>query len=148
MIVVAVWDDQPSIVEVLEMSADRHLSEPHGAVHLPARPLAVLRRGTTDQTPGPVLVTVAELVIDAGSCRMFHHDDPLQVAAREFDLLRNLAQRIVAVATGHGPLADRGHRPCDSCGRAVGVCLSWQRRRGNRRNRDSVGVWATVPAAV
>jgi two-component system response regulator RegX3 len=75
----------------LELGADDYVVKPFSARELVARIRAVMRRGRSsgDQSP----ITVGELVLDPSSRKVTRSGEPIELAAKEFDLLALLMSR-------------------------------------------------------
>jgi len=154
VIVATARDDEPSIVEVLELGADDHLSKPFGAAQLDARIKAVLRRGGTDQGTATAPIRVGELLLNAAAREVELAGVPLELTAREFDLLCYLASRAGVVVTKRELLTEVWRQPYQSSDRTVDVHLSWLRRKLGETAREprylhtvrGVGVKLAAPA--
>jgi DNA-binding response OmpR family regulator len=127
VIVATARDDEPSIVEVLELGADDHVGKPFGAAQLDARIRAVLRR-VSEAAPADALI-VGDLVVRPAAREVTLHGDPIELTAREFDLLSYLANRVGAVVTRRELLTEVWRQPYHASDRTVDVHLSWLRRK-------------------
>lgn len=72
----------------LELGADDYVVKPFSARELSARIRAILRRSRSDQRPGPI--QVGDLVLDPAARTVTKGGEPLELTAREFDLLHLL----------------------------------------------------------
>ncbi len=72
----------------LELGADDYVVKPFSARELSARIRAILRRGRSDRRPGPI--EVGDLVLDPAARTVTKAGEPLELTAREFDLLHLL----------------------------------------------------------
>lgn len=72
----------------LELGADDYVVKPFSARELSARIRAILRRSHTDRRPGPI--QVGDLVLDPAARTVTKGGEPLELTAREFDLLHLL----------------------------------------------------------
>lgn len=72
----------------LELGADDYVVKPFSARELVARIRAVMRRGKLAERRGPI--EIGELVLDPGARTLAKGGQPVELAAREFDLLHLL----------------------------------------------------------
>lgn len=75
----------------LELGADDYVTKPFSPAELVARVKAVLRR--VDGGPGPEIVPAGNATIDVGRREIRVDGDVVEFTAKEFDLLRFLAER-------------------------------------------------------
>ena len=75
----------------LELGADDYVVKPFSARELVARMRAVLRRGRTSSGRSPI--TVGALELDPSSRKVTRDGEPVELAAKEFDLLALLMSR-------------------------------------------------------
>jgi DNA-binding response OmpR family regulator len=136
VIVATARDDEPAIVEVLELGADDHLSKPFGAAQLDARIRAVLRRAGPDPVPAPAALAVGELVLHPAAREVSLAGNPVELTAREFDLLCYLANRVGTVVTKRELLTEVWRQPYHASDRTVDVHLSWLRRKLGETARE------------
>lgn len=126
VIVATARDDDASVVELLNSGADDYIVKPYSAENLEARVRAVLRRGPADPT---AVITVGELVIDAGAREASLEGRVLDLAPKEFDLLLLLAERSGRVVSKREMLAEVWREPWGGSERTVDVHLSWLRKK-------------------
>jgi DNA-binding response OmpR family regulator len=136
VIVATARDDEPSIIEVLELGADDHLGKPFGAAQLDARIRAVLRRGGTEAVPAPAALVVGQLVVNPASREVSLAGTAIELTAREFDLLCYLAGRVGVVVTKRELLTEVWRQPYHASDRTVDVHLSWLRRKLGESARE------------
>jgi DNA-binding response OmpR family regulator len=74
----------------LDLGADDYVVKPFLPRELAARVRAVARRAGANATPEPI-VRFDDLVIDRSAREVFRGDEPVELTAREFDLLLHLA---------------------------------------------------------
>jgi two-component system response regulator RegX3 len=72
----------------LELGADDYVVKPFSARELSARIRAILRRGREDRRPGPI--EIGDLVLDPAARTLTKGGEPVELTAREFDLLHLL----------------------------------------------------------
>jgi len=84
-------DSEVDRVLGLELGADDYLTKPFSPAELVARVRAVLRR--SDGTPTSDVLQRGRVTIDAGRREIRVDERPVEFTAKEFDLLRFLAQR-------------------------------------------------------
>jgi len=91
----------------LEMGADDYLTKPFSVRELVARVRAIFRRMEVfDSQPQPERVVVGPVEIDTESRRVLIEDEPVDLTAREFDLLAFFARHPGRVFT-RGELLDK-----------------------------------------
>lgn len=127
VIVATARDDETEIVGSLDSGADDYLVKPFSAEQLSARIGAVLRRSGGPAAAGPV--TVGELRIDLRTREVRVAGAPVELTAKEFDLLAYLAERAGTVVSKPELLSAVWHRPYGGADKTVDVHLSWLRRK-------------------
>jgi len=128
VIVATARDDEGQIVRALDAGADDYLIKPFGTAQLDARIRAVMRRAASgDKRPAEIVV--GTLVMDPTS-RIARLDGTLlELSAREFDLLRYLAERPDQVVSKRELLTEVWHQAYGGADKTVDVHLSWLRRK-------------------
>ena len=81
----------------LELGADDYVVKPFSAGELVARMRAILRRGRGSARKGPI--AVGPLTIDPAARTVTRRDEPVELAAKEFDLLHLLMTNAGQVCT-------------------------------------------------
>jgi two-component system, OmpR family, response regulator RegX3 len=81
----------------LELGADDYVVKPFSAGELVARMRAILRRGRGTARKGPI--TVGAVTLDPAARIVTRRDDPVELAAKEFDLLHLLMANAGQVCT-------------------------------------------------
>jgi len=90
-------DDEVDRILGLELGADDYVTKPFSARELVARVHAILRRtasttsGSASAATTPVVHVVGDVEVDIGRREVRTPDGPVQLTAREFDLLAYLA---------------------------------------------------------
>jgi two-component system response regulator RegX3 len=74
----------------LELGADDYVVKPFSARELVARIRAILRRGSTASAVRKGPITVGEITLDPGARTCTKAGEPIELAAKEFDLLHYL----------------------------------------------------------
>ena len=104
VIVATARGEEPDIVLSLNAGADDHLVKPFSVEQLEARVRAVLRRASVAPRGSPV--TIGALVIDGAAREASLDGEVLELSAKEFDLLRYLAEHTGEVITKRRLLAE------------------------------------------
>jgi len=128
IVVATAREDEAEIVRALDGGADDYLVKPFGAGQLEARIRAVLRRAA-DGTARSGPITVGALVLDPAARTATVDGAPVELTAREFDLLRYLAERAGQVVSKRELLAEVWRQPYGGTDKTVDVHLSWLRRK-------------------
>jgi two-component system response regulator RegX3 len=81
----------------LELGADDYVVKPFSAGELVARMRAIMRRGRGTARKGPI--TVGPLTLDPAARTVTKSDEPVELAAKEFDLLHLLMANAGQVCT-------------------------------------------------
>jgi DNA-binding response OmpR family regulator len=127
VVVATARDDESEIVRLLDAGADDYVVKPYSAEHLEARLRAVLRRTSSD--PEQRVLTVGRIVIDLDAQEARFKDRPLELTAREFDLLAYLAERPGSMVSKRQILAEVWHQPYGGADKTIDVHLSWLRKK-------------------
>ena len=127
VIIITARDDDAEVVRALDSGADDFVVKPFGADHLDARIRAVLRRGGSTRSEGPLVV--GGLTVDPRTRSATLDGEQLELSRKEFDLLLALAQRAGEVVTKRELLAEVWRQPYGGGDRTVDVHLSWLRRK-------------------
>ena len=153
VIVATARDDEQQIVRALDAGADDYLIKPFGAAQLDARIRAVLRRAISPEDGRPAPIEVGGLVIEPNARTVTLDGVRLDLSAREFDLLRYLAERADQVVSKRELLTEVWRLPYGGADKTVDVHLSWLRRKLGETAQAprylhtvrSVGVRLTAP---
>ena len=153
VIVATARDDEQQIVRALDAGADDYLIKPFGAAQLDARIRAVLRRATSPEDGRPATISIGGLVIEPNARTVMLDGVRLELSAREFDLLRYLAERTDQVVSKRELLTEVWRLPYGGADKTVDVHLSWLRRKLGETAQSprylhtvrSVGVRLTAP---
>jgi len=127
VIVATARDDEQEIVRLLEAGADDYVVKPFSAAQIEARIKAVLRR-SADPNP-PSLITVGEVVVDRDGHEARLGDQPLELTAREFELLAYLAERPGVMVSKRELMAEVWRQPYGGADKTVDVHVSWLRKK-------------------
>jgi two-component system KDP operon response regulator KdpE len=155
VIVATARDDEQQIVRALDAGADDYLIKPFGAAQLDARIRAVLRRATSPEDGRPAAISIGGLVIEPNARTVSLDGMRLELSAREFDLLRYLAERADQVVSKRELMTEVWRLPYGGADKTVDVHLSWLRRKLGETAQSprylhtvrSVGVRLTAPGA-
>ncbi len=155
VIVATARDDEGQIVRALDAGADDYLTKPFGTAQLDARIRAVMRRAATGDTR-PAEIVVGALVIDPTARTATLDGAAIDLSAREFDLLRYLAERADHVVSKRELLTEVWRQAYGGADKTVDVHLSWLRRKLGETAQAprylhtvrSVGVRLAAPAGV
>jgi DNA-binding response OmpR family regulator len=155
VVVATARDDEAQIVRALDGGADDYVIKPFSAAQLDARVRAVLRRTRAgDASSATTEVVVGELRLDAAARVATLAGTPLELSAREFDLLSFLAARAGTVVTKRDLLTHVWRQPWGGADKTVDVHLSWLRRKLGENAQEprylhtvrGVGVKLVAPA--
>ena len=91
VIMLTVKSDEADTVIGLELGADDYLTKPFSPKELVARIKAVLRRAS-EPAAAPELVTVGSLRVDFGKHLVWVKDEPVELTAKEFELLKTFLE--------------------------------------------------------
>lgn len=127
VVVATARDDEAETIRLLDAGADDYVIKPYSADHLEARIRAVLRRVNPDDQKPPV--RVGGLVIDADAHHATLDETPIDLTAKEFELLSYLAERAGKVVSKRELLAEVWRQPYGGADKTVDVHLSWLRRK-------------------
>jgi two-component system KDP operon response regulator KdpE len=127
VVVITAQDDEGQIIRALDAGADDYVVKPFSADHLDARIRAVLRRTSTPDIVGPLVV--GGLTVDPQTRDATLDGKTLDLSRKEFDLLHQLARKAGQVVTKRDLLAEVWHLPYGGAEKTVDVHLSWLRRK-------------------
>jgi len=127
VVVATARDDESEIVRLLDAGADDYVVKPYSAEHLEARLRAVLRRSGSE--PQQRTMIVGEIVVDLDAQEAQFQDQPLDLTAREFELLVYLVERPGRMVSKRQLLAEVWHQPYGGADKTVDVHLSWLRKK-------------------
>ena len=127
VVVATARDDESEIVRLLDAGADDYVVKPYSAEHLEARLRAVLRRSGSE--PQQRTIIVGEIVVDLDAQEVQFQGQPLDLTAREFELLVYLVERPGRMVSKRQLLAEVWHQPYGGADKTVDVHLSWLRKK-------------------
>jgi len=127
VVVATARDDESEIVRLLDAGADDYVVKPYSAEHLEARLRAVLRRSGSE--PQQRTMIVGEIVVDLDAQEAQFQGQPLDLTAREFELLVYLVERPGRMVSKRQLLAEVWHQPYGGADKTVDVHLSWLRKK-------------------
>jgi DNA-binding response OmpR family regulator len=127
VVVATARDDEAEIVRLLDAGADDYVVKPYSAEHLEARLRAVLRRSGSE--PEQRVITVGQIAIDLDAQEARFEGQPLDLTAREFELLAYLAERPGTMVSKRQILAEVWHQPYGGADKTIDVHLSWLRKK-------------------
>jgi two-component system KDP operon response regulator KdpE len=105
ILVLSARGEELTKVRALDLGADDYLTKPFGMDELLARVRALLRRPSTNLSPGGV-IHIGPLAIDLDTRAVARDGTTLDLTAREFDVLAYLARNSGRVVTHRQMLAD------------------------------------------
>ena len=127
VVVATARDDETEIVRLLDAGADDYVVKPYSAEHLEARLRAVLRRSGSE--PQQRTIIVGEIAVDLDAQEVQFQGQPLDLTAREFELLVYLVERPGRMVSKRQLLAEVWHQPYGGADKTVDVHLSWLRKK-------------------
>ena len=127
VVVATARDDETVIVRLLDAGADDYVVKPYSAEHLEARLRAVLRRSGSE--PQQRTIIVGEIAVDLDAQEVQFQGQPLDLTAREFELLVYLVERPGRMVSKRQLLAEVWHQPYGGADKTVDVHLSWLRKK-------------------
>ena len=127
VVVATARDDETEIVRLLDAGADDYVVKPYSAEHLEARLRAVLRRSGSE--PQQRTMVVGEIAVDLDAQEVQFQGQPLDLTAREFELLVYLVERPGRMVSKRQLLAEVWHQPYGGADKTVDVHLSWLRKK-------------------
>lgn len=127
VVVATARDDESEIVRLLDAGADDYVVKPYSAEHLEARLRAVLRRSGSE--PQQRTMIVGEIAVDLDAQEVQFQGQPLDLTAREFELLVYLVERPGRMVSKRQLLAEVWHQPYGGADKTVDVHLSWLRKK-------------------
>ncbi len=104
ILVLSARGEEQTKVQALDLGADDYLTKPFGLDELLARTRALLRRLSATSTAGAV--HIGDLVVDLNARQAWRGAAPLDLTAREFDLLAYLIRHAGKVVTHRVLLAE------------------------------------------
>jgi DNA-binding response OmpR family regulator len=93
IIMLTARDDDVDKIVGLELGADDYLTKPFNPRELVARAKAILRRARRPTPAEAETLQIGDLRIDAGRHEVFVAGEPVELRAKEFDLLQAMAGR-------------------------------------------------------
>ncbi len=127
VIVATARDDQEEIVTIFDAGADDYVIKPYSTDHLEARIRALLRRAA--RVDSPAVITIGDLRIDSEAHEATLGNEPLDLSAKEFELLAYLAERPGKMIGKRELLAAVWRQPYGGADKTVDVHLSWLRKK-------------------
>lgn len=115
------------VVKTLDAGADDYLVKPFSVSQLEARVRALLRRGSLDDSTGPLRVGGIE--IDPRGREATLDGATLDLSPKEFDLLRLLVERNGEVVSKRTMMAEVWREPYGGSDRTIDVHISWLRNK-------------------
>ncbi len=111
----------------LELGADDYVVKPFSAGELVARMRAILRRGRATARRGPI--EVGEIVMDPGARTVTKAGTPVELAAKEFDLLHALMAGAGEVVTREDIMDEVWDPHWFGPTKTLDVHISWLRKK-------------------
>jgi two-component system response regulator RegX3 len=111
----------------LELGADDYVVKPFSAGELVARMRAIMRRGSPKMRAAPI--EIGTLMIDPGSREVSRNGEPIELAAKEFDLLHFLMSHSGDVVTREEIMDEVWDTHWFGPTKTLDVHVSWLRRK-------------------
>ena len=127
VIVATARDDQDEIVRIFDAGADDYVIKPYSTDHLEARIRALLRRSAS--ADDAQAIAIGELTVDTDAHEATLAGEPLELSAKEFELLAYLAERPGKMIGKRELLAAVWRQPYGGADKTVDVHLSWLRKK-------------------
>lgn len=127
VIVATARDDQDEIVRIFDAGADDYVIKPYSTDHLEARIRALLRRAAT--VTESQVIAIGSLRVDPDAHEASLNNEPLDLSAKEFELLAYLAERPGKMIGKRELLAAVWRQPYGGADKTVDVHLSWLRKK-------------------
>ena len=137
-------EDEATILAAFAEGADDYVVKPVSGPQLSARIAALLRRGGAAAVD---VVTVGDLELRIGPREAYFHGKPLELTAKEFDMLAYLAARHGTVVSKEEIHAAVWRAPAGTEGRTVDVHLSNLRRKMGETATSEARYFHTVIGA-
>ena len=144
ILVLTAREDEATILAAFAEGADDYVVKPISGPQLSARIAALLRRGGADAVD---TITVGDLEILLGPRQVKFGDTPLELTAKEFDMLAYLAARHGTVVSKEELHAAVWKAPAGTEGRTVDVHLSTIRKKLGEKPDDEQRYLHTVIGA-
>lgn len=113
----------------LDSGADDYITKPFGLGEFLARVRAVLRRAGADRIVAPQTLQAGDIRLDMPARKVYRGDRPLQLSAREFDLLAELVRNQGAVLSRDLILTRVWGYDYFGSARTVDVHIRWLREK-------------------
>jgi DNA-binding response OmpR family regulator len=144
ILVLTARGDEATVLSAFEGGADDYVVKPISGPQLSARLSALLRRGTTETTE---MLSVGGLKIHLSSREAELEGRPIELTAKEFDVLAYLAARPGKVVSKEDLHAAVWKAPAGTEGRTIDVHLSTLRKKLGEKPSDEKRYLHTVIGA-
>jgi len=146
VLVLTAREDEQTVLNAFDGGADDYVVKPVSGPQLSARVAALLRRSGKEKTD---VLKIGELEVHLGPRKVFLEGEPLELTAKEFDVISYLAARPGTVVPKEELHAAVWKSPSGTEGRTIDVHISTLRKKlGEKPDDDSRYLHTVIGAGV